>query len=100
MEYIHINNIDFDVSRVAIGTWAIGGWLWGGTDKEKAFSAIISGLEKGINIIDTAPVYGFGLSEEICGKAIKEFGNRDKIVIATKLGLEWNSGKVFRNSRR
>jgi len=100
LEYIHINNIDFDVSRVAIGTWAIGGWLWGGTDKEKAFSAIISGLEKGINIIDTAPVYGFGLSEEICGKAIKEFGNRDKIVIATKLGLEWNSGKVFRNSSR
>lgn len=100
MEYTQINNIDIDVSRVAIGTWAIGGWLWGGTDKDKAFAAIISGLENGINIIDTAPVYGFGLSEKICGNAIKEFGNRDKIVIATKLGLEWNNGKVFRNSSR
>lgn len=100
MEFVSINNLDIDVSRVSIGTWAVGGWLWGGTDKGKAFSAILSGLEKGINIIDTAPVYGFGLSEEICGKAIKEFGHRDEIVIATKLGLDWNRGKVFRNSSR
>ena len=100
MEYTKINKLDIEISRVAIGTWAIGGWLWGGTDVKKAFSAILSGLEKGINIIDTAPVYGFGLSEEICGRAIKEFGNRDKIIIATKLGLEWNNGKVFRNASR
>jgi aryl-alcohol dehydrogenase-like predicted oxidoreductase len=98
MELVNISGTDLMVSRVALGTWAIGGWMWGGTDEKQSIKTIHMALDKGINLIDTAPVYGFGLSEKIVGKAIKEYGNRDKLHIATKVALEWKDGKVFRNS--
>ena len=82
------------VSRVALGTWAIGGWMWGGTDEAESIATIRAALDHGINVIDTAPVYGFGRSEEIVGKAIAEGGLRARVLIATKTGLEWNDGKV------
>jgi aryl-alcohol dehydrogenase-like predicted oxidoreductase len=85
------------VSRIGLGTWAIGGWMWGGTDEKESIAVIRRALDSGINLIDTAPVYGFGASEEIVGKALAE-GYRNKAVIATKVGLEWRDGKVFRNS--
>ena len=88
------------VSPVALGTWAIGGWMWGGTDEAESISTIRAALEHGINVIDTAPVYGFGRSEEIVGKAIAEGGLRSRVVIATKTGLEWQHGSVFRNASR
>lgn len=72
-----------------LGTWAIGGWLWGGTEKNKSEEAILASIDAGINCIDTAPVYGFGLSEEIVGRAVKK-RDRDKLVIATKCGLIWD----------
>ncbi len=100
MEYIQIKGTDLNVSRIGLGTWAIGGWLWGGTDEETSIRTIHAALEKGINLIDTAPVYGFGVSEEIVGKAISEYKNREEIVIATKVGLEWKEGKIFRNSSK
>src|SRR2546429_4386048 len=55
-------------------SWAIGGWMWGGTDERESIRTIHTALDKGINLIDTAPVYGFGVSEEIVGKAIEEIG--------------------------
>jgi len=64
------------MSRVAIGTWSIGGWMWGGTDETESVSTIRAALTHGINLIDTAPGYGFGRSEEIVGKAIGEAGKR------------------------
>ncbi|HTC05387.1 MAG TPA: aldo/keto reductase [Xanthobacteraceae bacterium] len=88
------------VSRVAIGTWAIGGWMWGGTDEAESVATIRAALDHGINVIDTAPVYGFGRSEEIVGKAIAEGRLRDRVLIATKVGLEWKDGSVFRNAGR
>lgn len=100
MEIIEIKNIDQKVSRIGLGTWAIGGWMWGGTDEAESIKTIHSALDKGINLIDTAPAYGFGLSEEIVGKAVKEYGGREKIVISSKVGIEWNDGKVFRNSSK
>ena len=100
MEYSTIIGPPLTVSRVAIGTWAIGGWMWGGTDEAQSVSTIRAALDNGINVIDTAPVYGFGRSEEIVGKAIAEGRLRDKVVIATKVGLEWKDGKVFRNASR
>ncbi len=100
MEKIEIKNIDQKVSRIGLGTWAIGGWMWGGTDEAESIKTIHSALDKGINLIDTAPAYGFGLSEEIVGKAIKEYGSREEIVISSKVGIEWNDGKVFRNSSK
>jgi aryl-alcohol dehydrogenase-like predicted oxidoreductase len=88
------------VSRVAIGTWAIGGWMWGGTDEAESIATIRAAADHGINVIDTAPAYGFGRSEEIVGKAIAEAKLRSRVVIATKTGLEWQNGKVFRNASR
>jgi aryl-alcohol dehydrogenase-like predicted oxidoreductase len=98
MERSAIAGTPLTVSRVAIGTWAIGGWMWGGTDDVESVSTIRSALDHGINVIDTAPAYGFGRSEEIVGKAIAEGCLRDKVVIATKVGLEWKDGEVFRNA--
>jgi aryl-alcohol dehydrogenase-like predicted oxidoreductase len=100
MERTAIPRTPLKVSRVAIGTWAIGGWMWGGTDDAESIAAIHAALGHGINLIDTAPAYGFGHSEEIVGKAIAEAGLREQVVIATKTGLEWRDGKVFRNASR
>ena len=100
MEYIPIKGTNLTASRIALGTWAIGGWMWGGTDEEESIRTIHAALDKGINLIDTAPVYGFGVSEEIVGKAIEQRGHREKVVIATKVGLEWHNGSVSRNSSR
>jgi aryl-alcohol dehydrogenase-like predicted oxidoreductase len=100
MELTDIPGTSLKVSRVAIGTWAIGGWMWGGTDEAESVSTIHAALEHGINIIDTAPAYGFGRSEEIVGKAIDEAHLRSRVHIATKGGLEWKDGKVFRNASR
>ena len=85
-------------SRVGLGTWAIGGWMWGGTDEGEALAAVRSALDHGITLIDTAPVYGFGRSEEIVGRALEESGKRDEVVLATKLGLSWRGGRIFRDS--
>lgn len=98
MEKVSIPGTDLKVSRIALGTWAIGGWLWGGTDEKASIDTIHAALDKGVNLIDTAPVYGFGRSEEIVGRALKAYGGRDRICIATKAGLEWQDGKVLRNS--
>jgi aryl-alcohol dehydrogenase-like predicted oxidoreductase len=86
------------VSRVALGTWAMGGWMWGGTDERDSIATIHAALSQGINLIDTAPAYGFGVSEEIVGAALD--GVRAQAVIATKTGLEWRDGKVYRNATR
>jgi len=100
MELADIPGTSLKVSPVAIGTWAIGGWMWGGTDEAQSVSTIRAALDHGINIVDTAPVYGFGRSEEIIGKAIAEAGLRSRVHIATKAGLEWEGGRVFRNATR
>src|SRR3979411_2613290 len=88
------------VSPVAIGTWAIGGWMWGGADEAESIATIRAAIEHGINIIDTAPVYGFGRSEEIVGRAIAEGRLRSRVLIATKVGLQWEVGGVSRNASR
>jgi aryl-alcohol dehydrogenase-like predicted oxidoreductase len=100
MERAEIPGTSLKVSRVALGTWAIGGWMWGGTDEAEAIATIQAALEHGINVVDTAPAYGFGRSEEIVGKAISGVRRRDQTIIATKTGLEWRDGQVFRNASR
>jgi methylglyoxal reductase len=82
---------DIPASVVGLGTFAIGGWFWGGTDEKKAIEAIHASLDMGLNLIDTAPIYGFGTAERIVGAAIK--GRRDKVVLATKCGLRWDTDK-------
>ena len=100
MEFVEISNTGLKASRICLGTWAIGGWMWGGTKEEESIAAIHEALDRGINIIDTAPVYGFGRSEEIVGKAIVKYGYRERIIIATKVGLKWHNGGVYRNSSK
>lgn len=100
MEYTKIPGTDMNVSRIALGTWAIGGWMWGGTDEKESIQTIHEALDEGITLIDTAPIYGFGRSEEIVGKAVQEYGKRDELFISTKATLEWKDDKVFRNSTR
>jgi len=89
MQYRKLGSSDIDASVVAFGAWAIGGWKWGGTDAKAAAKAITAAFDNGVNFIDTAAVYGFGLSEEIVGKAIEGLP-RDKLVVATKCGLRWD----------
>ena len=98
MEYVDIPGTGLRVSRVAIGTWAIGGWMWGGTDEAESIATIRAAIDHGITVVDTAPAYGFGRSEEILGKAIAHA--RSNVIIATKVGLEWQGDKVFRNASR
>src|SRR6202790_3724816 len=99
-ELIGIPGPPLRVSRVALGTWAMGGWMWGGTDERESVATVRAALAQGINLIDTAPAYGNGVSEEIVGRALAPKGLRSQAVIATKVGLEWRDGKVYRNATR
>ena len=101
IEYKQLGSSGILVSKVCLGTWAIGGWMWGGSEEEESVRTIRSALDRGVNFIDTAPVYGFGRSEEIVGKALKGHVARDRVVVATKVALEWDEKeKVFRNASR
>src|SRR4051812_19655471 len=100
IETTQIPGTELKPSRIGLGTWAIGGLMWGGSDDAQSIRTIQSAVDRGITLIDTAPVYGFGHSEEIVGKALAEGGRRGKVVIATKVGLNWKDGKPFRNASR
>ncbi len=97
IEQIDIEGVATKASRIALGTWAMGGWMWGGSNESDAVRTIHAALDHGINLIDTAPIYGFGRSEELVGRALAG-GHRQRALIATKVGLEWRGGRVFRNS--
>ena len=113
MEYRQLGQSDVKVSAITLGTWAVGGWMWGGTDEKDALDAIAAAVDAGITSIDTAPIYGFGRSEEIVGKAVA--GRRDKVQLLTKYVLRWDDAagelsfettgpdgkpaKVYRNAR-
>jgi len=99
MEYVDIEGVTPKASRIGLGTWAIGGWMWGGSDEERSIETICRALDRGVTLIDTAPAYGQGRSEEIVGKALRRWGHRDRVVLATKVGLEWKRGGApVRNS--
>ena len=87
MKYRPLGKSGIEVSVVGFGAWAIGGWMWGGTKKNDPEGAIHAAIDHGINLIDTAPMYGYGHSEELVGAALK--GIRDKVVLATKCGMVW-----------
>lgn len=89
MKYRPLGDSRIQASVVGFGAWAIGGWSWGGTNESDAIAAIHAAIDNGVNLIDTAPAYGFGLSEELVGKAIAD--RRDKVVLASKCGLVWDT---------
>lgn len=99
-EYVGIEGTNLLSSRIGLGAWAIGGWMWGGADKKESIRTIHAALDRGINLIDTAPVYGYGRSEEIVGEAVRQHGRREGVILATKVGIDWTTGKIERNSTR
>jgi len=100
LEYINIDGTNNISSRIALGTWAMGGWMWGGTDEKESIRTIHTAIDRGINLIDTAPIYGYGRSEEIVGEALRQHGRRESIILATKVGIDWTNGRIERNSTR
>ena len=94
MEHTRIPGTDIAVSRIGLGTWALGGGVGRGGD---AAAALDAALERGITLLDTAPVCGFGRCEALVGQALK--GRREDVVLATKAGLEWDErGNIRRNA--
>lgn len=91
MEYRKLGNTGIEVSAVGLGCWAVGGEVraWGPVDDNESIAAIQEGLDLGMTLVDTAPTYGYGHSEEVVGKALA--GRRDQAVIATKCGLVWKT---------
>jgi len=89
MKKVKLGKSDVEVSQVTFGAWAIGGWMWGGTDDELAMEALKESFDNGATSIDTAPVYGLGHSEKIVGKFIKDVG-RSNVEILTKFGWNWD----------
>ena len=95
MRYRGLGKSGIEASVIGVGAWAIGGWMWGGAEEAESVRAVHAAIDAGMNLIDTAPVYGFGLSEEVVGKAIRD--RREKVVLATKCGLVWDEerGEFF-----
>lgn len=102
MDYRELGNSGLTVSVIGLGTWVMGGWMWGGADERESVAAIRRALELGITLIDTAPIYGHGRAEEVVGRAVAEAGARDRVILATKVGLQWNpeQTRVWRDSSR
>nr|WP_315394172.1 aldo/keto reductase [uncultured Sphingobacterium sp.] len=95
MEYRKLGNTALELSAITYGSFAIGGNMWGGNEKKDSIASVHASLDHGVTSIDTAPFYGFGLSEEMIGEAIKG-KDRSKIQLLTKFGLVWdgsNQGK-------
>jgi aryl-alcohol dehydrogenase-like predicted oxidoreductase len=92
MEYRQLGGSGLSVSAITFGAWAIGGWMWGGAERRDAVEAIRASYQLGVTSIDTAPIYGQGLSEEIVGEALQGIP-RDKVQVLTKYGMRWEGKK-------
>jgi aryl-alcohol dehydrogenase-like predicted oxidoreductase len=95
MEYRKLGNTELELSTITYGAFAIGGNMWGGNEKKDSIDSIHASIDHGVTTIDTAPFYGFGLSEEMIGEALKS-KDRSKVQLLTKFGLVWdgsNQGK-------
>lgn len=91
MRHADLGRTGVRVPRVVFGAWVIGGWGWGGADDETSIRAIQASIDVGANAFDTAPVYGFGRSEQVLGRAIR--GRRDEVLVFTKIGLRWDDDR-------
>ena len=100
METTRIPGTGLAPTRIGLGTWVMGGWMWGGVDDAEAVATIHAALDRGVTLIDTAPVYGMGHAERLVGRALAESGRRDDVVLATKAGLDWEGESPFRDARR
>lgn len=96
MKKVKVGN-SLEINKIAFGAWAIGGDAWGGNAESDSYNAVRTAIENGLTTIDTAPIYGFGRSEEVIGKVVKKMGLRDQVQILTKFGINWrtSSGKYY-----
>ena len=96
MEYVKLGNTGLDVSRICLGCMGFGDpnkWVHSWVLQEEDSRIIIKkALELGINFFDTANVYSLGASEEILGRAIRDYANRDEVVVATKIHGQMHQG--------
>ena len=103
MEYVRFGSTGLKVSRICLGCMSYGqpdeGWQWT-LDEERSRPYIQRALELGINFFDTANVYSHGRSEEIVGKALRDFATRDEVVIATKVHFPMGKGPNERGLSR
>lgn len=93
MQYRALGDSGIEASVIGLGAWVMGGGAWwgGAPDDRASIDAIHAALDAGVTLIDTAPAYGFGHSEEVVGRAIE--GRRDQVVLATKCGLWWEDDR-------
>lgn len=89
MEFRKLGDSDLKLSAITYGAFAIGGNMWGGTQRKDSVASVKASIDHGVTTIDTAPFYGFGLSEEMIGEAIQGY-DRSKIQLLTKFGLVWD----------
>lgn len=97
MKTVKIGSLNKEISRMGLGTWAIGGGsAWGGDkDKQDSIATIQAAPKLGVNLIDTAPGYNFGTSERVLGEALKGM-NREEVAVITKFGVVWDrKGSLF-----
>lgn len=87
MERRRLGSTGFDITVIGLGTWAIGGWLWGGQEEADSLAALEAALDSGINWLDSAPIYGSGISEQMCGDALKKIPASRRPLVFTKFGL-------------
>ena len=92
MEYRKLGPSTLQLPVITFGAWAAGGWMWGGNDRKDAVRAIRAAFDTGVTAIDTAPIYGQGLSEEIVAEAVQGIP-RDKVQLLTKFGFRWDLKK-------
>ena len=98
MQRRKLGSSGFDVSTIGLGTWAIGGHMWGGQDDALSIDAIHAAIDHGVNWIDTAPIYGSGHSEDVVGRAVKQLPPSKRPLIFTKFGLGVNSDAPNRSA--
>ncbi len=99
MRQVRLGQTDLQVSAIAFGTWAFGG-DWGAVDLRESKDVIHHALELGINLFDTAQGYGFGVSEQLLGDALRERTRREDVIIATKGGLRMDGDRLLRDASR
>src|SRR3954447_11686394 len=88
----------FEISTIGLGTWAIGGHMWGGQDDAQSIEAIHAALDHGVNWIDTAPIYGSGHSETVVGRAVKALPSSRRPFVFSKCGLGQDSDNAVKSA--
>ena len=104
MKKRQLGTTGMNITRVGFGAWAIGGggwsFAWGAQDDDESLAAMRHAVERGVNWIDTAAVYGLGHSEELVGRLLRDYSTSDRPFVFTKCGLVWDESDPMKQSAR